>query len=282
MHAQVIPAGLAFPEGLAWSEREGAMIVTATQGGHVYRLDPATGSVALVADVGGGANNTTLADDGGIVVAQNSGIRAATYPDVEIRPARPGLQRIAPDGRITYLLSEGVNAPNDVVAHPDGSLYFTDPGLPRQGAGYTGGRIMRFDVREGLSVIADGLFYPNGIAIDPQGAVLVTERHGLMRIETDGRKTLVVDTLTDHGGDGLCIDERGLYYVSMRARAGAQAINADGQFLDFVPFPGGRTTTNCCFGGPDMNWLFMTDSMGDLCIVRDMPTRGPAPPLARL
>jgi len=61
-----------------------------------------------------------------------------------------------------------------------------------------------------------------------------------------------------------------------------QKIDRDGAFLDFVPFPGGRATTNCCFGGPDMNWLFMTDALGDLCIVRDMPTRGSSPPLARL
>jgi len=223
VRTEVVHAGLAFPEGLAWSERDGVMIVTITQGGDVYRLDPGEPGLEHIADLAGGANNTTLATDGSIIVAQNGGIAAGRMTDdarPPIRPAPPGLQCIRPDGHVTYLVSDGLNAPNDVVAHKDGSIYFTDPGRPRQGPDYTGGRVMRLDSTRGLSVLTDGLFYPNGIAIDDDDNLLITERNGLLRITPDGRRTWVVETLTDHGGDGLCIDEMGSYFVSMRARGG--------------------------------------------------------------
>lgn len=286
MEAEIIHAALPFPEGLAWSPADGAVIISATQGGHVYRLDAGAKAVRQVADVLGGANNITLAADGSIIVAQNGGIAAGASPHAPyppITPARPGLQRIAPDGQVEYILSEGVNAPNDLKAHPDGSIYFTDPGAPRQGPDYVGGRVMRFDARAGLSILADGLFYPNGVAIDAEGDLLITERRGLMRITPDGRKAWVVETLTEHGGDGLTIDEQGRYVVSMRRKGGAQVIAPDGRWLDFIPIPGGGMVTNCCFGGPDLDWLIMTDvQTGDLCIVRDLPFRGRAQPLAKL
>ena len=89
-----------------------------------------------IADLGGGANAALLATDGGFLVTQNGGIdftRTGLYADPPpYRPVTPGLQRVAPDGAVTYVSDDverrGVYlAPNDLVAAADGTLWFTDP-----------------------------------------------------------------------------------------------------------------------------------------------------------
>jgi len=281
--------GLAFAEGLAWAESSDSLVISAVQGGMVYRLD-AFSELHEVADVGGGANNVALASDGSIIVAQNGGTDAQEplsriFPDIRLPPVRTsqtGLQCIAPDGQVSFLLSEGLNAPNDVTAHPDGSLYITDPGTPGQPEDYTGGRIMRLSPRGELSEIAGGFYYPNGLQVDGDGNVFVTEGRGLLRINPQGEESWIVEQLTDHGGDGHCLDIEGRHYVAMMLKSGVQVFDRSGRELNFIEFPDGRLTTNCCFGGPDLSWLFMTDgATGHIAVVKDMPTRGARLPLVQ-
>ncbi len=69
------------------------------------------------------------------------------------------------------------NSPNDVVAHSDGSLWFTDPCY-----GYEQGfrpkpelpnQVYRFDPTSGdIRVVADGFGRPNGIAFSPDEKIV--------------------------------------------------------------------------------------------------------------
>jgi gluconolactonase len=275
-----VATGIGFPEGLAWSAGDDTMIVSAVAEGAVYVVSPGDHRKERIADTRGCANGCTLADDGTVLVSQNGNtggwVQAALnrgepgrFPPTA--PTAPGLQRVFRDGQVTYLADGGFGAPNDVTVGPDGSVYFTDPGIAGQGPDYTGGRVIAYRPDASVEVIADGLFYPNGIQVDSKGDVVIAERDGLLRIEPDGTTVWIVE---DIGGrvDGLCLDVDGRYYVA--GQAGIQVVDPDGQVQEFLSLPG-TMTSNCCFGGPELRWLFVTDAMGGSVLVSvDLPTPG--------
>src|SRR5436190_1503780 len=80
---------------------------------------------------GGGANAAALAADGGSLVTQNGGLDFEAVGMFEnppaYRPTQSGLQRVTPDGTVTYLTPDTLRAPNDLVVAPDGTVFFTDP-----------------------------------------------------------------------------------------------------------------------------------------------------------
>ena len=105
-----------------------------------------------------------------IVVCQNGGVdagppMAARYPEMEPLPAQesttPGLVYVSLDGKASYILEQGVNAPNDITVDGGGDLVFTDPGNPFHNP-RPEPRLMRFSREGSLSVIADGFDYCNG------------------------------------------------------------------------------------------------------------------------
>jgi len=142
---------------------------------------------------------------------------------------------------------------------------------------------MRLNRAGDLSVVEDDLSYPNGLAVGADGCIYVTEGQGLLRIDQNGSRSWFVDKLTNHGGDGHCVDVDGRHYVAMMLDAGVQVFDRDGARLDFIESPGGKLTTNCCFGGPEQKWLFMADgATGNITVVRDMPAPGRKVALAHI
>ena len=78
--------------------------------------------------------------------------------------------RTEPDGRITVVADtfEGkpLNSPNDLVVHPDGSIYFTDPTFMPRELGFNATYRVSADLKR-LDLLADDLDFPNGIALSP-------------------------------------------------------------------------------------------------------------------
>ena len=183
----------------------------------------------------------------------------------------PGVQRVMADGSVGYLAANGFNAPNDVTVTHDGNIVLTDPGIPNHDPAYAGGRVLAIRPDGAIDVIADSLFYPNGILALRDGSVVVTERQGVLRIDRSGRRTWIVENI---GGrvDGLAADSDNRLFVA--GQAGLQVIAADGVLLEFLAIPGANTT-NCCFGGPDLRWLFVTDAAaGTVLVCRDIDATG--------
>jgi hypothetical protein len=96
----------------------------------------------------GGANSAQLADDGGFVVTNNGGIDFTVFADalrleagkIPYRPGPPGLQRVAPDGGVSVLAHEGLQAPNDLIVAPTGRS--TSP-IPRHTAACGAGQALK-------------------------------------------------------------------------------------------------------------------------------------------
>jgi len=227
-------------------------------------------------------NAAQLASDGGFVVTQNGGIDfAAThlYDDPPpYRPTRPGVQRVDADGTVTYLAETSSDgpfaAPNDLIVAADGALWFTDPPHyppPRDPVG----RIHVMTPDGATRVVADEFVYCNGIALDPDGTVVVIEGRGLARLQPDGSKEWIRQVLGQSAGDGFCVDADGRYYVAVTVDHGVRVFEPDGNEVDFLPISGRGVTTNCCFGGPDGHTLFATDGVpGQVVAWEGMPTAG--------
>jgi gluconolactonase len=200
------------------------------------------------------------------------------------------------DGKITVLASEfqgkPLNAPNDVIVHPDHGIWFTDPGY---------GSLMDYEGHKGklelkeavyridpktlkLDKVTDDIFKPNGLCFSPDYKKLYIADTGASHYEQAPKNIKVWDIV-----DGVKLG-KGKEFVSMKMEtpAGEAAGMADGIRADkdgniwasagwvgdgydgvhiFAP-DGARIgqivlpeiCSNVCFGGPKRNRLFMTGS----------------------
>ena len=272
-------------EGPVWCA-DGSLVVTAVAEGVLYRIWPEQQRKEVIADTAGGPNGAALAHDGGFVVTQNGGMDfgAIPLPAGFPTPLRAfpvprylpgGLQRVKPDGTVARLLDAGLQAPNDLVIGPDGTVYFTDPPKFPFPPNSTLGRVMALAPDNSLRMIAGGFSYCNGIARERDGNLVVTEANGLMRVSLEGEKQWIIENLSrQHATDGFAIDVEGRFYLASSLDHGIRIIEGDRE-IDFLPIPGVGATTNCCFGGPDNRWMFATDGFpGNVWWWRDMPTPG--------
>lgn len=279
MRAEVVVEGVPFGEGPVWCP-DGTLVVTSVAEGALYRVWPDEGRADRIADTGGGANGAALASDGGFVVTQNGGFDfAATglFNDPPaFRPAVPGLQRVLPDGSVAYLTPEPLQAPNDLAVRSDGTIVFTDPGhFPPPEPPIA--RVLSWTADGGIDVVADGFWYVNGIAFEPDGGLVVIERMGLLRLDQSGgqQHEWVIENLGRGGGDGFCLDADGRFYVCSTIAHCVLIIDRDGTIVDRLTIDGDGLTTNCCFGGADGRTLFATDALpGRVVAWEGMPTRG--------
>jgi gluconolactonase len=268
-----------FAEGPVWCD-DGSVVCTSVSEGALFRIDVATGTATRRAETGGGANGAAPTADGGFLVTQNGGLDFAAvglFDDPPpYRPTQSGLQHAAPDGTVTYLTPDVLRAPNDLVVAPDGTVFFTDPPqwpLPEDAIG----RVWAFTRDGSLELVTDGLWYPNGIGIEPDGTIVVVENglmgrphFGLVRLDREGAH----DRFVAQTGDGFCLDVDGRFYVAGGIH-GVTVLEPDGTVVDELPLPGDGVTTNCCFGGADGRTLFATDAVpGGLWAWEGMPTRG--------
>jgi gluconolactonase len=284
MDAVQITTEPTFLEGPVWCAGPGAsggsLVVTDVALGALHRVDVDAGTTAKFADTLGGANGATPCADGGFLVTQNGGLDFEALAMFENPPpvtrVLAGIQRVAPDGAVTYLTPE-MQAPNDLVVAADGTLYFTDPPpypLPSDAIG----RVMALERDGTLRVVAAGLVYPNGIGVEADGTVVIVENglqsgrsdFGLVRLRDDGNH----ERFVDRTGDGFCLDTDGRFYLAGGIH-GVTVVDPDGTVVEELRLPGQGVTTNCCFGGPDGRTLYATEAMpGGVWAWPGMPTPG--------
>lgn len=182
------------------------------------------------------------------------------------------LWSIDPNGKETVLVMDYqgklLNGPNDLWIRPDGGIYFTDPFYKRpywnRGPMEQDGQHVYFlsPDRKTLTRVADDLQQPNGIIGTPDGKTLYVAdiRAGKIysySIDEDG--TLSDKTLfCEQGSDGMTIDNEGNVYLTGK---GVSVYNKKGEKITQIDI-GERWTANVCFGGKDLDTLFITASNG--------------------
>jgi gluconolactonase len=285
----VVCEGPEFGEGPVWcpagvGEAVGTLVCTSVLGGTLERVWPESGRRETIADTAGGANGAALAADGGFVVTQNGGIDFSIFEIFgELPPprfVRSGLQRVAPDGRVSHLTAEPLQQPNDLCIGADGTVYFTDPIWPVPDP--PAGRVWRLDPDGTLHLVADDFWAPNGIILDVDDETLIVvengrhgERHGFVRMHPDdpGSRDLFAP---GRMGDGGAVDVEGRIYMAGGGHV-VTVYEPDGTVVEVLQSPGDHpVSTNLCFGGDDLRTLFAVDagSPGHVYCWTGMPSPG--------
>ena len=170
-----------------------------------------------------------------------------------------------------------LNSPNDIVVHPDGGIWFTDPiyGISGYYEGYKGDSetkeaVYRVDPKSGqIEKVTDELNEPNGICFSPDYKKIYIADTGTGRevrvYDVDGRtlrngKRFVQLEVPGGGGpaaaDGIRCDLDG--NLCCGARPGVQIVAPDGKAIGMIRLP--ENCANICFGGTRRNRLFMAAS----------------------
>jgi gluconolactonase len=189
--------------------------------------------------------------------------------------------RYEPNGQVTVIAAtfqgKRLNSPNDVVVHPDGDIWFTDPSYGING-NYEGFKadaelpvaVYRVDGRSGqIDKVSDEVGAPNGICFSPDYTKLYVADTGAPReirlFDVDGQtlrngrsfaKLDIPGTGAASAADGIRCDVDGNVWAG--ARPGVQVMAPTGERIGLIRLP--ETCANVCFGGAKRNRLFMTAS----------------------
>jgi gluconolactonase len=242
-----IASDIGFTEGPLWVD--GRLLVTSVSRGLVYEVSLDGDGAAVYCETGGGPNGLSADAEGTVWVAQNGGV---TVPSKSTRPVRPGLQRIS-DGVVEDIVTEGCNAPNDLVQGPDGRIWFTDPFGP---ADQRAGQVRAYDIASGVvTTMLDGIQYPNGIAFNQGGDhlyVAETRTQRILRYSWDG-DTLgpgeVFARLRVGSPDGMAFDVTERLYVAGAGSDHVLVFDRNGNEVEAVEFGGLTMPTNLAFIG---------------------------------
>jgi gluconolactonase len=168
---------------------------------------------------------------------------------------------------VTDFNGKKLNGPNDLWVHPNGGIYFTDPLYARDY--WTRGPEMQQEGQylyyltpdqKNVKRIDTDFEQPNGIIGSPDGKLLYVA-------DIRARKTYTYDIqpdgslankrlFTTMGSDGMTMDEKGNIYLTGR---GVTIFNPVGEQIGQIPVEA-NWTANVCFGGKDMQTLFITAS----------------------
>jgi gluconolactonase len=247
-----LATGLDFPEGPVFDTAGGLWAVELRAGNLIRWRD---GQVDRVA-AGGGPNGLAMDGAGGVWIC-----------DAE----RNELRRFDPvAGSFAAVACEVAGGrlfkPNDLAFDDAGNLVVTCPGDSRsEPTGYVAVRRRDGTTRR----IAEGLFFPNGLAFSPDGRELVvaeTYRQRLWRgvwdpeqADWSGARVWCAATGGSPGPDGMAFDAAGRLFVAVYGAGRVSVISPQGDIVAELPTPG-RNPTNCAFDPTGRLGLVVTEA----------------------
>ena len=195
--------------------------------------------------------------------------------------ARDGrLLRQEPDGSlVTHADLRGLAEPghpwNEIVVDGRGNAYLNNQGSDFAGGQFAPGMIALLTPDGSARPVADGIAFPNGMAITPDNSTLiVAESYGqkltAFQIAADGSLSEPWSwaDLGDGVPDGICLDAEGAIWYADVPNQQCVRVREGGQVLQTVRLD--RGCFSCALGGTDRTTLFMmatqwrgTDRMTD-------------------
>lgn len=178
----------------------------------------------------------------------------------------------SPDGRLLRRETDGTLVPhaelgapgwNDIVVDGRGNAYLNSPGFDLMGgAPYQPGSVTLVPPGGPARAVADGLAFPNGMAVTADNAtLLVAESYGhrLTAFDIGADGTLsgrrVWADLGDAAPDGICVDAEGAVWYADVPHQRCVRVAEGGAVLRTVELDRGAFA--CALGGPAGTTLFI-------------------------
>ena len=177
------------------------------------------------------------------------------------------LLRQEPDGSlVTQAELSGLSDPghpwNEIVVDGRGNAYLNNQGFDFPGGEFAPGTIALLKPDGSARLVADGIAFPNGMAITPDNSTLiVAESYGqkltAFQIAADGSLSppWVWANLGDGVPDGICLDAQGAIWYADVPNQRCVRVREGGDVLQTVQLD--RGCFSCALGGPDRTTLFM-------------------------
>jgi gluconolactonase len=286
--------GMLWAEGPAWNGVGKYLVWSDIPNDVQMRWLEDDGHVSVIRHPAGNSNGNTFDREGRQLSCEHGNRRVVRYEY---------------DGKTTVLADrfEGkpLNAPNDIVVHPDGGIWFTDPGYGAM-MDYEGHKgtleikeaVYRIDPGSGkVARVTDDLFKPNGLCFSPDYKILyiadtggppngepvrtiraydVVDSTRLARSRQFVSMALDPVHFPKMAGlaDGIRADVEGNIYAGAGwvgpGYDGVHVFAPDGTRIGMIHLP--EICANVCFGGPKRNRLFMCGSQSLYAVY--LETRG--------
>lgn len=247
-------------EGPVWDAASSTLWWVDVDGRRIHRLSTRDGAIATF-PVAVAVSGLVPRASGGFMALAADGPRAFAGGGLAAAPvaAPPGLP--------------GTHRLNDGGCDAAGRLWF---GTVAPAFARGGGRLYALDPDGRCALRREGLTLPNGIAWSPDEALMyvVDTVAGRVDVAADDalrrgggrwRPLLRIDP-ADGKPDGLAVDREGGLWVALWDGGAVRRYTPDGRLDAHVEVPAQRVTS-CAFGGPDLEWLYITTAA---------PAAGPA------
>jgi gluconolactonase len=262
--------GCRWSEGPVWFGDARCLLWSDIPNNRILRWDEETGATSVFRKPSNNANGNTRDRQGRLVTCEHDSRRVT---------------RTEYDGSITVMADnyngKKLNSPNDVVVKSDGSIWFTDPTFGILGY-YEGHKaeseltpaVWRIDGESGaLSMVADDIPGPNGLAFSPDETILYVvasraEPRDIRAYDVSDGGKLSNPRIVVHGEggtpDGFRVDVDGNLWCGWGMGDpeldGVRVFTAQGLPIGHIRLP--ERAANLCFGGRHRNRLFMAASHG--------------------
>ncbi len=159
---------------------------------------------------------------------------------------------------------------NDMVVDRAGRAYVGNFGFDRyQGEAERPATLACIAPDGTVSAAAEGLHFPNGTVITPDGGTMIIaetmgQRLTSFRVAADGtlHDRRVFADLPGHFPDGICLDAEGAIWIADARGPDLLRVRQGGEIVDRIALPEGRFAYACMLGGTDRRDLYVSTAPG--------------------
>ncbi|MGH2388756.1 MAG: SMP-30/gluconolactonase/LRE family protein, partial [Chloroflexota bacterium] len=254
----LVGQGLEFAEGINF-DRDGMLYCVDIPRGAVCRQE-ADGALKAWVHTGGGPNGSRFGPAGDLFIA-DCGKRSI----LRLSTKTPTYTVYA-----DQFLGNPLAGPNDLCFGPDGTLYFTDP----FNSSFSNpiGCVYAVATDGAVSRVAEGLAFPNGLAVTGDGLTLIVgethtgtlHRYALSPADRFAEQpplaviSPAAETPDEAGPDGMAFGDDGYLYIAHYGTGQVQVVAPNGEIVAHLP-SGGPTPTNVAFRDRS---LYVTEGTG--------------------